>query len=70
MWQASARVRKLKLAYRSALCPAEPFLLGELSEAVMEQLDHFTPSELAALVDGFGSGDVRRSYFDDAVFKG
>ena len=51
------------------LCPAEPFLLTALSDSVSEQLGGFTPVELQALVTGYGSREVRRTFFDDRVFK-
>ena len=58
------------IAILAALCPTDSFLLTEVTEMVMSQLDAFTPMELKALVDGYGSQWVKRSFFDDNLFKG
>jgi hypothetical protein len=58
------------IAIIASLCPADSFLLTEITEMVLNQLDAFTPMELKALVDGYGSQWVKRSFFDDDLFKG
>lgn len=53
-----------------SICPASPFLLSALAEEVMTHLKEFSAAEVSALVTTFGCEVVRRSLFDDRIFKG
>lgn len=53
----------------ATLCPALPFTLTAISDVILEQLDSFSAEEITSLAVAYGSEVVRRSIFDDAIFK-